>query len=495
MTGGVSLPDLITGDLLPAVSRPVYDRARVTPGIAHIGVGNFHRVHQALYVDRCLHLEGQNDWGIVGIGLSDSDAGRAKAAAFAAQDNLYTVTEYDNDGVGSTRVIGAMVRYLHAPADPAAVLAQLADVAIRIVSLTITEGGYRIDERTGELDLADPDIAADLRESMPRTVYGYLTEALRRRRDAGVAPFTVVSCDNLRGNGDTTRRGLLGYARVKDPALADWVAQHVSFPNSMVDRIAPTVTAEVRAQVVAASGVSDALPAVAETYLQWVVQDRFPSGRPALDRVGVQLRDDVATFEAVKGRMLNACHMLLAYPALLMGYRYVHEAMADARLLALLQQFLDRDVIPYVEGPPGVALPDYAASILQRFANPAIGDQLLRIATDGATKIPTFHAKTISVLTDGAGDVRREALLLALFRRYLGGMDDTGTAFEVTEPQLTDDDRRLLAATDALDALRSRPFAALELADRPDFVAAYRDLVDSLDRRGTAATIAELVQG
>lgn len=491
---GVSLPELLADDLLPAIGRPGYDRTLVTPGIAHIGVGNFHRVHQALYIDRCLHFDGQSDWGIVGIGLSDSASGRAKAATFADQDNLYTVTEYDNDGVGSTRVIGAMVGYLHAPANPEAVLAQLADATIRIVSLTITEGGYRIDERTGELDLTDPDIAVDLQEPLPRTVYGFLTEALRRRREAGVAPFTVVSCDNLRGNGDTTRRGLLGFARAKDPAFADWVAQTVSFPNSMVDRIAPTVTDEARSAIVAASAVSDALPAVAETYLQWVVQDRFPSGRPVLDRAGVQLRDDVATFEAVKGRMLNACHMLLSYPALLMGYRYVHEAMADTRLAALLQQFLDRDVIPHVEGPPGVALPDYAASIVQRFANPAIGDQLLRIATDGATKIPTFHAKTISVLVDTGGDVRREALLLALYRRYLGGIDDTGATFEVSEPQLNADDRALLAAPDPVDALRSRPFSALGLDGRPDFVAAYRDLITGLDAHGTAETIAALVQ-
>ena len=489
----MSLPEVVAGDLLPGINRPGYDRARVTAGIAHIGVGNFHRVHQALYIDRCLHLEGQSTWGIVGIGLGDTEAGRAKAATFAAHDNLYTVTEYDNDGAGSTRIIGAMIGYLHAPADPEAALRQLADAAIRIVSLTITEGGYRVDERTGELDLDDPDIAADLRAPLPRTVYGYLTEALRRRREAGVAPFTVVSCDNLRGNGDTTRRGLLGFARANDPALADWLADNVSFPNSMVDRIAPTVTAEVRAAVVASSGVSDGLPAVAETYLQWVMQDRFPAGRPALERVGVQLRDDVATFEAVKGRMLNACHMLLSYSGLLMGYRYVHEAMADARLTLLLQQFLARDVIPHVEGPPGVALPEYAASILQRFANPAIGDQLLRIATDGATKIPTFHARTITVLTDNDLDARREALLLALYRRYLVGIDDTGATFEVTEPLLDADDRHLLGSADPVDALRSRPFLALDLSRRADFVATYRDLVISLDRRGTAGTIEELL--
>ena len=495
MSTEISLVDVVSGELLPAIARPGYDRAAVTPGIAHIGVGNFHRVHQALYVDRCLHLDGHNNWGIIGIGLSDSDAGRAKAAAFTSQDNLYTVTEYDNGGTGSTRIVGAMIGYLHAPADPEAVLTQLADAAIRIVSLTITEGGYRIDERTGELDLDDPDVAADLREPLPRTVYGFLTEALRRRRDTGLPPFTVVSCDNLRGNGDTTRRGLLGFARAKDPALADWLADNVSFPNSMVDRIAPTVTPEVRAAVVAASGVSDAVPAVAETYLQWVVQDRFPAGRPPLDQVGVQLRDDVATFEAVKGRMLNACHMMLSYLGLLIGYRYVHEAMADGRIKALLQQFLHRDVIPHVEGPPGVALPDYADSILRRFANPAIGDQLLRIATDGATKIPTFHATTISVLAAGGFDVRREALLLALYRRYLGGIDDAGTGFEVTEPQLSQQDRELLASPDPVNALRSRPFTALRLADHSEFVAVYRELVDSLDRRGTAATIAEMNHG
>lgn len=493
MTTGIGLVELLSGRSSPAVLRPGYDRSLVTPGIAHIGVGNFHRVHQAVYVDRCLHLPGQNHWGIIGIGLGDTPDGRAKAAAFQAQDNLYSVTEYDNDGAPTTRVVGAMIGYLHAPADPAAVLAQLADPAIRIVSLTITEGGYRIDERSGGLDTDDPDIAADLRTSPPRTVYGYLTEALRRRRDSGRPAFTVVSCDNLRGNGDTTRHALLDFARAQDPELAGWIAEAVSFPNSMVDRIAPTVTDAVRAKVIRSSGVSDDLPAVAESYLQWVVQDRFPAGRPALDQVGVELREDVATFEAVKGRMLNACHMLLCYPGLLMGYRLVHEAMADPRLVALLQQFLDRDVIPHVVGPPGVALPDYAAGVLRRFANPAVGDQLLRIATDGATKIPTFHASTIAVLTAGRFDVRREALLLALYRRYLRGVDDDGATFDLDEPRLDRADRQLLTSPNPADALRSRAFQSLGLDADTHFRRAYDDLVLALDRQGTAATIAELV--
>ena len=485
----VAVTELIDTRNAPAVVRPGYRRADVTPGIAHIGVGNFHRVHEALYVEACLQLPHQSSWGIVGIGLGDSDRAQAKAAAYAAQDCLYTVTEYDTDGSAQSRLVGAMVRYLYAPGDPEAVLVQLADPDIRIVSLTITEGGYNLAEGTGEFDLSHPDVQRDLREALPRTAFGFITEALRRRRAAGIEPFTVMSCDNLRSNGDTTRSAIVGFAAASDPDLAGWISSAVAFPNSMVDRIAPVVTAAVRRDILDRVGVLDQIPAVAESFTQWVLEDNFPTGRPNLEAVGVELRPDVASFETIKGRMLNACHMLLAYPALLSGYRWVHDAMADSVLVELLRQFLNRDVIPHIEGPPGISLEAYAAGVLNRFANPAVGDQLLRIASDGASKLPTFHARTTEVLLAQGRDLRREALLIAGFRAYTRGVDDRGQQYEVVEPHLTQQDWTLLRSDDPSDALRTSPFRALGLAGHQSFLSQYVYLVEQIDVSGMASTV------
>ncbi|WP_230313550.1 mannitol dehydrogenase family protein [Nakamurella alba] len=489
----VAITDL--GDTRPDVRGFGYDRAAVTPGIAHIGVGNFFRVHEAIYVDDCLHRPGQSDWGIIGIGLTNSASGQAKAAAFAAQDHLYTVTVQAADGEPQTRVIGAMIDYLHAPGDPGRVLDLLASPAIRIVSLTVTEGGYNIDEVTGEFDLQNPDVQHDLGSpEAPVTVFGYLTEALRRRRDAGTAPFTVVSCDNLRSNGDTTRKALVGFATAVDPDLGAWVDARVAFPNSMVDRIAPTIPAAVAQSVRDRTGIDDAVPVTTEPFTQWVMEDRFPAGRPDLDQVGAELRDDVAAFEAVKGRMLNASHMLLVYPSLLAGHRLVDRAMAEPDTVELIRQFLRRDVIPTVQAPPGLVPEDYAESAIVRFANPSIGDQLERIAGDGASKLPTFHRKTLALLLESGGDTTREALVIAGFRKYLRGVDDLGREFQVSEPHLSEADVDLLRSDDPLDALRAAPFAALDLAAHPDFVATYRQVVADLDGKGAAATVHEILQ-
>ncbi|TDG01968.1 mannitol dehydrogenase family protein [Paraburkholderia guartelaensis] len=235
------LSNATLGQLDDRVAVPAYDRNRLTAGIAHIGVGNFHRAHQALYADRCLHLPGHEAWAICGIGLGSGTSALAKVRALHAQDCLYTVTEFDSDGSGSTRVIGAMIDYLHAPADPEAVLRELAGPAIRIVSLTITEGGYNFDEATGEFKLHEPDVAHDLAGAPPRTAVGFIVGALRRRREANVPAFTVMSCDNLRQSGNTVRRAVLSFAQAVDPGLAGWIADNAAFPNGMVDRIAPQV--------------------------------------------------------------------------------------------------------------------------------------------------------------------------------------------------------------------------------------------------------------
>lgn len=488
----IALSDATLSHLPASVAVPHYDRRALRVGIVHVGVGNFHRTHQALYVDDYLHHLGNDAWGICGVGLTDGSAARDKAAAYKAQDGLYTVTEFSPDGEGRTRVIGAMIAYLHAPADPGAVLTRLAHPDTRIVTLTITEGGYNLDERTGKFLLDTPDVAHDLAGGIPRSIFGFLVAGLDRRRAAGRPGFTVASCDNLRGNGDTTRKAVAAFARARDPALADWIEREVDFPNSMVDRIAPQVPAVERARLNAGSGVDDLVPAKAESFNQWVVEDRFRQGRPPLETVGVAFRDDVAAYVAVKGRMINACHMLLAYPSVLMGKRLVHEGMRDPRIVALLTAFLDRDVIPYVEPPPGLDLGSYKAMIIARFSNPAIGDQLLRVAGDGAAKLPIFHGRTIAALMAAGADLRREAFLLACYGRYLRGYDDTGAAFAVFEPGLTADDWAAARAEPA-GVLRSAPFAGLGLAGHPAFRPAFDRTAADIARDGVSATLDALL--
>lgn len=479
--------------LPPGTAVPSYDRDAVKVGIAHFGVGNFHRVHEAVYLDRCLHLPDHEGWGIVGVGLSDTAAARQKASALGAQNGLYSVTEFAPDGAANRRIVGALCRYMHAPEDPEAVLAQLSDPALRIVSLTITEGGYLIDESSGRFALDHPGVQHDLAAPLPKTVFGFIVRALARRRDSGIAPFTVVSCDNLRQNGGTTRRAVVSFAEALDPDLAVWISSEVAFPNSMVDRIAPYVSAEDRARLNAASGVEDALPVMSESYLQWVIEDRFPAGRPDLGAVGVELRDDVALYESVKGRMLNASHVLLSYVALLLGHRYVHEALADSRVRSLVDVYLTSDVIPLLQGPAGMSLPTYRDSILERFSNPAIRDQLIRIATDGSAKIPVFHSATLQTLLERGGDLRREALLLACYARYLLGVDDLGVDFEVAEPSLSDTDRTVLGAADGLGLLRISSLRALGLAENELFVDVYRATTLALREGGTDGAIAAAV--
>lgn len=483
-----------TLDRLPArVGRPAYDRHRVTAGIAHLSVGNFHRAHQAAYLDRCLVAPGQEGWGILGVGVVDSEAERAKAEGLTRQNGLYTLSLFPPRGEPASAVIGSLVEYLFAPARPAAVIARLSDPAIRIVSMTITEGGYNLDEATGRFRLDAPDVAYDLAHpEAPRTVFGFIAAALAQRRDGGGPPFTVLSCDNLRHNGEVARRAVRAFAEARDPALASWIDANVTFPSCMVDRITPAVTpADVR-RLNALTDVEDAVPVFAEDFIQWVVEDRFCAGRPALEEAGVQFTDDVGAYEQVKLRMLNASHTVLSFPGLLGGYRFVHEAMADPRILELLQSFLDRDVIPLLEAPPGLALGRYRDSVLERFSNPAINDQLARITSDSGSKIPVFLADTIRACLDRGGDHRRLAFTLAAFARYLAGVDDKGDRFTPQEPHLTEADRALVHDADPAAPLRISTLRALDLDRSRAFVESFIGYRAMIGERGALETLGTL---
>lgn len=478
------------------IATPSYDRTRLNRGIAHFGVGNFHRAHQAFYIDRCLALPDQQDWGIVGIGLSGGERGRKKADQFRSQDCLYSLTVVPAKGDPSVRVIGAQLDYLLAPEQPAEVLRLLTDPALRIVTLTITEGGYHVDPESGVFVTDHPDVAHDLAgDGDPRTVFGFVTEALARRRSAGTKPFTVVSCDNLRHNGEVARAAFVGFAIALDQELGSWVDANVMFPNSLVDRITPSITAKDAARLNAASGLADQIPLVAEGFSQWVIEDRFADGRPALQEVGVQFSDEVKLWEQVKVRVLNAGHLTLTYPALLLGHREVAEAMRDPQVPVLLERFLDKVVLPLLEAPRDVNLVDYKNTVLERFSNEAMHDQLTRIASDSASKVTVFLTTTLQQVLERGTDHRIPAFILAAWTRVLQGKDDDGTTFEVTEPRLDETARRLLISGEPREALRIEPLQASGAAGHADFVATFDRYRKALAEQGAKATLTALLDG
>lgn len=437
------------------VSVPTYDRARLTGGIVHFGLGNFHRAHQAVYLDRLMNLGEGQDFAIIGAGVMPSDARMREA--LAAQDYLYTVVEQSAER-SEARVLGATIDHLPV-GDAPAIIARLADPAIRIVSLTITEGGYYLDAATGRFDPTHPAIAADgAVPETPQTVFGLIVAGLRARRDAATPPFTVMSCDNIPHNGVVTRAAVTGTARLSDPALADWIDTNVAFPNGMVDRITPATSDRERAMIREDFGVNDAAPVFAEDFIQWVLEDTFPAGRPPLERVGVEFVADVTPWEMMKIRILNGGHAVIAYPAGLMGITYVHEAMADPLVSAFLDKIEQDEIIPAVPPVPGTDLHAYFAKVRERCANPKIGDTVRRLCLDGSNRQPKFIIPTIADRLAAGQSVEGLALESALWCRYCAGTTDAG---EVIAPNDPNWDR----LTQTAQAARHDPAVWLAMAD------------------------------
>lgn len=365
------------------------EREDLSAGIVHFGVGNFHRSHQAMYLDRLHRMGEDRDWGIVGIGLFPRDAEMGEA--LRAQGFSYTLVEMEPDGGRNATRIGSIIDFLHLPDDPEAVYEQLAAPEIRIVSLTITEGGYNTSDVTGEFDESAPAILADLKTDQPRSVFGIIVEGLRRRRERGIAPFTVASCDNVLGNGDVTRRAITAFARLALGAeFAAWVERDVAFPNSMVDRITPVTTDAERALVREEFGSDETWPVVSEPFVQWVIEDHFPNGRPRWERAGAQLVDDVAPYELMKLRLLNGSHQAMAYIGMLSGHTYVHDAMRDPVVVDVVERYMRDEALPTVPPIVGVDMEAYCDALMVRFRNPFIRDTLARLATDASDRVPKF---------------------------------------------------------------------------------------------------------
>ncbi|MDH6199314.1 mannitol 2-dehydrogenase [Mycobacterium frederiksbergense] len=453
----------------PRVSRPSYDRGEVRVGIAHFGVGGFHRAHQAMYLDRLLDQGVAAEWGICGIGVMPAD--RRMAEVMAAQDGLYTLLLVHPDGHREARVIGSIIDYRHAPDDPESVIELLANPATRIISLTITEGGYQLD--------ALPEV----------NVFSLVTDALARRRDRGIDSPTIVSCDNIEDNGEVARHAFTSHAEHRHPGLGEWISSNTRFPNSMVDRITPATTSDVIATVHTEFGIDDRWPVVAEPFESWVLEDSFSAGRPPYERAGVLMVDDVTPYELMKLRLLNAGHQALCYFGYLAGYRLVHDAAADPLFAEFLLAYMDSEASPTLLPVPGIDLFDYKRTLIERFANPGVRDTITRLCFGSSDRIPKWLLPVIRENLKTGAPVRRSAAVVASWARYAEGVDEQGRPIDVQD-----------ALADSLVPLarsqHEHPTAFIEnttlfgdLADAPRFVDDYLWALDSLHRVGARATL------
>jgi mannitol 2-dehydrogenase len=472
----------------PQILVPKYDRQKVGQSIMHVGVGGFHRAHQALYADDLFNQGGDSRWGYCGVGLLRHDA-RIRDVMIS-QDCLYTLVQRSVEG-DKARIIGSIVNFLFGPDDPQKVVEQMASPQTRIVSLTITEGGYYIDQSTGDLDEKNPDIQYDLAHPHePRCSFGYLLEALDRRRTRGLAPFTLMSCDNIQSNGEVAKKMLTAFAELRDPVFRNWLDENCIFPNSMVDRITPATTDEHRTLVKEKFDIDDGWPVMTETFKQWVIEDHFPQGRPAWESVGAQMTTDVLPYEKMKLRLLNASHQALCYIGMLLGYQLVHETMGDRDIRRLVEKMMDDEVTPLLSEVPGVDLPDYKKTLIERFANPAIRDQLSRIGIYGSSGIPKFVLPSIQEQLQRGGTIKLLSFTVASWFRFLTGLDESGKEMPMLDPMAeTLRERAKVAGKDARRLLAMREVFSEDLANSPAFVKQVTDTLQSFYEEGARSTL------
>ncbi|WDR06736.1 mannitol dehydrogenase family protein [Devosia rhodophyticola] len=470
---------------------PAYDRTGISAGIVHLGIGAFHRAHMAVYIDDL--LKDHPDWAIVGASLRRPDTKQA----LAPQDCLYTVAVRDASGT-QPRVIGSIIDILDANVEREKLLETMASPNIRIVSLTVTEKGYCHDPATGELDSKHPDIVHDLANpENPRSAPGLIVAALARRRASGVAPFAVMSCDNLPSNGETCQRIVARFAGLLDADLGAWVADNVAFPGTMVDRIVPATTDADRSAIAELIGAEDAWPIMTEPFTQWVIEDNFPGGRPPFEAVGAQLVKSVEPFELMKLRMLNGAHSTLSYLGYLAGYEHVSDAMEDDNFVRLIHQMQTDEIMPTLD-MPGTDLPTYRDQLLARFANPALKHRTWQIAMDGSQKLPQRLLGTIRDRLAAGKSIDRLALGVAAWMRYVMGIDENGKPIDVKDPmsmrlmaiaaEAGEDPKALFNGLVALPEI----FGA-DLAEQPAFRSTVIGHLENLFEHGAAQTVADRV--
>ena len=488
-------PERLAG-LPAAVAQPRYERTALRPGIVHLGVGAFQRAHLAVATEAALHANADLRWGIVGVSLRSA----ATADALLPQQGPYTLALRDSDEEGKTRerlqVIGAMPHLLVAPAGPEAVLERIAHADTRIVSLTVTEKGYHHDPASRRLRVADADIEHDLNHpDEPRTTIGFVVRGLQRRHARGLPGLTLLSCDNLPANGDTLSALVLEFAAQCEPALRDWIAQHITFPNSMVDRIVPRTTEPDRQRISATLGLEDAWPVVAEPFFDWVIEDRFAAGRPAWEAAGVRFVARAEPFECAKLRFVNGCHSAIAYLGVLAGWSTVDRAIGDSDLRRFIERLMRDEIAATLPPTSALDLQAYGARLLERFANPALQHRTQQIAMDGSQKIPQRWLNTVRDRLTAGAPFERLALAVAAWMHYLRGVDEAGQAHRIEDPladELAGLVRRADAAGSALE--RAACFSAFrpvfgELGLEPRFVAALARQAQVLREGGVRAAL------
>lgn len=475
-------------ELPSGVRRPVYDRGALTTGIVHLGVGAFHRAHQAVYTDDVLTQD--PSWGIVAASLRNTDT----RAALEPQDGLYTLLVRSGDG-DAPRVIGSITKVLAAPGDRDALLATMSAPGVRIVSLTVTEKGYCHSPSTGELDEDHADIRHDLANpDAPRTAPGVIVAALRRRRAAGVAPFTVLTCDNLPSNGRVAKRVIARLAALQDADLGAWVEGELSAPCTMVDRIVPATTDGDRARVAEALGLEDAWPVAAEPFSQWVIEDDFAIGRPAWESVGAEIVANVEPYENMKLRLLNGSHSIMAYLGCLMGRATIADAVSDDGIAALVRRYMDDEATPTIAAPVEADVRAYKRALFERWANPALRHHTRQIAMDGSQKLPQRLVAVVRERLAVGAPIEASALGLAAWMRYATGVDEQGEPIDVQDPLAV----RLRAITDQAGPVAERLAPALigvrevfgdDLPGDPRFLKAVTSALGRLYADGAAATV------
>lgn len=474
------------------VLTPVYDRSRLTPGIVHIGLGNFHRAHQAWYLHRLMQQGLAHDWAIIGAGVRPFDA--AQREKLLAQDCLTTLIELDPSGT-SAEIVGSMIDYLPIEEGNAALIARMSDPAIRIVALTVTEGGYYIDPVTKVFDAAHPDIVHDAAHpDRPRTAFGAMVAALRQRRESGAGPFTGQSCDNLQGNGAILRQTVVSLARLSDPDLADWIDRTCTFPNSMVDCIVPA-TGPKEMELVRGFGIDDQAPVTHENFRQWVIEDEFCAGRPDWDRAGAIFSDRVHDFETMKIRILNGGHQVIANPGEVLSVETISECMAHPLIAALFRKVELEEIAPHVTPVPGMTPGAYIDLIERRFANPAIIDTTRRVAFDGSSRHTGFILPVLREALSADSKIEGLALVEAIWARMCQGRREDGSEIEPNDPFWSE---RNAAAKEA----RTRPAAWLEqtqiygdLAGNHRFSQAFEHWLSLIWDAGLEAALKRYVAG
>lgn len=477
--------------LAEAVKRPKYNRDRVEAGIVHLGIGAFHRAHQAYYTEMVLNEMG-GDWGIIGCSLRSTKV----RDQLQPQDSLYTLVERSSNEE-QLQVIGAVQKVLVGPEDPAGLVATLAQEQIKIVSLTITEKGYCHDPATGNLNLNNSDIVHDLENlQAPRSAVGFIVAALRKRQQAGIKSFTALSCDNLPNNGEVLEKVVLQFAQQISPELAAWIKTNTTFPCTMIDRIVPATTDADLDQVEMHLGLRDEGAVIAEPFTQWVIEDRFANGRPAWERVGAQLVESVHEYEKIKLRLLNGAHSTLAYAGYLSGFDYISEVMAEPAFVNMIKLYMEREAGETLEVPEGFDIGFYQEQLRDRFRNKALKHRTWQIAMDGSQKLPQRLLHSLRDQLEGQGHIEIICLGVAAWIRYVSGVDEQGKSIEVSDP-LADQLREICAEHQGDPAGTVKAIASVkevfgsDLRDQPEFVETTSRWLSEFYQKGVLATVRE----